>query len=289
MISTSISYATNIAELEEALRRIAIACAAIHAPMARSASERFRWTIRSLGHLPAGLDPIERAGYADADAQRISWQIGDRHVLDLDRLETVPLRAGIDCLAFCNLQRRRNGFVACEIAKDLIGLAADAGDSGADGIGAIAEGYADDLRNAGQLFGHQEGATAHRNQGRVTGLGFHAVDILFKLPRGVGERSGDQIRRDSRDTRTIANIEQPGGHRDVGRRHLRAIEDKRVLRQTVADAEWANPRRRCVDMAAAAETDRQEVRHAEQGAYSADLDDCIGLTWKSMTQLADVA
>ncbi len=183
--------------------------------------QRKRGAVRSCqgsSHLPAGLDPIERAGYPDSDAQRIARQIGDRHVLDLDCLETVRIRAGIDRLAFCNLQRRCNGFVAREIAEDLIGFAADAGDSCADGIGAIAEGDANDLRNAGQLFGHQEGATTHGNQGSVTGLGFHAVDIFFKLPRGVSERRTDQIRRYPRDTGMVANIEQPGGDRDIGRR-----------------------------------------------------------------------
>ena len=42
-------------------------------------------------------------------------------------------------------------------------------------------------------------------------------------------------------------------------------------------------------MAAATETDRQQVRHAEQRAHAADLDDRIGLTRKSMAQLADIA
>ena len=151
------------------------------------------------------------------------------------------------------------------------------------------KGDPDDLRNAGQAFRHQEGAAADGNQRRVAGLGFHAVDIFFELPRGVGERRGDHALRDRRCAGAIANIQQSGGDRDIGRGQLRAAEDKRVLRQAVADAERADPCRRRIDMAAAAEADRQQVRHAEQRAHAADLDDRIGLTRKAMAQMADIA
>ena len=57
---------------------------------------------------------------------------------------------------------------------------------------------------------------------------------------------------------------------------LHATEDKRVLRQTVADAERTHLRRRGINMASATKTDRQQVRHAEQRAHAADLDDRIG-------------
>ena len=43
-------------------------------------------------------------------------------------------------LAFGDFQRCSNGFVAREVAEDLVGLAADPGDRGTDSIGAIAEG-----------------------------------------------------------------------------------------------------------------------------------------------------
>ena len=42
-------------------------------------------------------------------------------------------------------------------------------------------------------------------------------------------------------------------------------------------------------MAATAETDRHQIRHAEQGAHAADLDHGIGFARKAVAQLADIA
>ena len=66
-----------------------------------------------------------------------------------------------------------------------------------------------------------------------------------------------------------------------------AAEHKCVLRQPVADAERADANG-SVDMAAAAEPDRQQVGHPEQRAHAADLDDGIGLARKAVAKLADI-
>ena len=83
----------------------------------------------------------------------------------------------------------------------------------------------------------------------------------------------------------IADLDDAGGHRHIGGGQRRAAEDACIA--TSAGS------RRCpgpdvtgpAHDAAAAEPDRIEVRHAEQRAHPADLDDRIGLARKAAAQL----
>jgi|HubBroStandDraft_2_1064218.scaffolds.fasta_scaffold43064_1 hypothetical protein len=77
-----------------------------------------------------------RASDTDAHPHRVSRQIGDRHILHIDRLVTVARRGSLNDTNLGDAARGRDRFVARQIAKHLIGLAADLRDPA---LGALAQ------------------------------------------------------------------------------------------------------------------------------------------------------
>jgi len=94
--------------------------------------------------------------------------------------------------------------------------------------------------------------------------------------------------RQIRDSPAVAYPGDAGGNGDVGRSHGLATEDQPLLDQPVPDAFRSDRKRVGMNEAAAAEPDRQQIRHAEQGAHAADLDDRVRLARKSAADLPDI-
>jgi hypothetical protein len=88
----------------------------------------------------------------------------------------------------------------------------------------------------------------------------------------------------------IAQPGPSGRDRGVGERQRAAAEDQRLLLQEVADAARASADafRVAVNHGAAAERDRDQVRHPEVGPDAADLDSVGGLAREAVDQHADV-
>ena len=85
------------------------------------------------------------AGHPNPDPQRVTRQIGKRHVFYIDRVQARAIGARGD-RPFRSLRfGQRDCLAAGKIAIDLIGLAADLGNRRANGVGAVAVRHADHL------------------------------------------------------------------------------------------------------------------------------------------------
>ena len=142
--------------------------------------------------------------------------------------------------------------------------------------------------HARQLLRDQEGAAADGDQRHVARLGLHAVDRLLGHARGLGEHPLAGRRVEMGDLLLVAELEHARGDGDVGRGELLAAEGDALLQQAIADRHRPDLERIELHVAAAAQADRQQVGHAEQGAHAADLDHRIGLAREAVLELADV-
>ena len=105
--------------------------------------------------------------------------------------------------------------------------------------------------------------------------------------RRFEDRAGE-IARQRGDGLRIADLDEAGRDRHIGRGHCAAAEDQRFSGQPIADTLRSDGERVWFDKAAAAERDRQQIRHAEERAHAAHLDDRIGFARKTAAQLADI-
>src|SRR5919197_1320765 len=201
-----------------------------------------------------------------ADPQSIAWQIGERHVLDVNGLKARTIRAGghraLPSLRFG--QRDRLG--AAEVAIDLVGLATDLRYCGTHRVGAVAVPHPDHLCGPGYPIGHEKGGTADRNQRQIAGFGLHSVDRILDLPLCLVEDGAGEIARQRSDSFRIANLYEAGRDRRIGSSRCLAAEDEGVAGQPIADALRPHGERIPFDDAAAAEPNRQQIRHPEEGA-----------------------
>ena len=142
-------------------------------------------------------------------------------------------------------------------------------------------------RHAGEPIGHQERAAADRDQ------------AARRRPRSsCGRplpRSSPRALSSTAATSSAGRLRPTARHRRSrrSRRPPRRRSRSGCRRRTPAPRGSADSRR-CAgrpaaapagDEAAAAEPDRHQVGHAEQGAHAADLDDRIGLARKAAAQL----
>ncbi len=86
----------------------------------------------------------------------------------------------------------------------------------------------------------------------------------------------------------LADIRETRRDRDVGRGQRLAAEHQRLFDQAIADALRADGPMVRVDQASAAQPDRHQVGHAEQGAHSADMHHRVGLAGKARLQMAEI-
>src|SRR4051794_16606582 len=147
---------------------------------------------------------------------------------------------------------------------------------------------ADDALDSVEPVRDKECAAADRDQCNVTGLRFKPIDVFLDHLLRAFENAIDHVSRQVGNLAPVAEFEQPGCDRDVGTSHLFATKYQRVLGEPEANALRANRERVWIDVASAAEADRDEVGHTEKRAHSADRDSIIGLTWEPTAQVAEV-
>src|SRR5439155_17995903 len=98
-----------------------------------------------------------------------------------------------------------------------------------------------------------------------------------------------EVARQASRVLPLADFDNGSGDLRIGHGQCLAAKHQRLLGEAIADALWPDRDGALADNAAAAEPDREQVGHAEQGAHFADLDDGISLARKAAAQLPDIA
>jgi hypothetical protein len=130
-----------------------------------------------------------RADDTDARPLRISRQISDRHILHIDRLVTVARGASLNDTNLGDAARGRDRFVARQIAKHLIGLAADLRDRRPAALAQSPWGTRTISEIPDRRSGTRKGPAANRDQRHIASFGLHAVDVnSLKLLNGTTQR-----------------------------------------------------------------------------------------------------
>ncbi len=217
-------------------------------------------------------------------------QVGERQVLHFHHGQSLAVGAGRHRLVLGELTRSADRLVAGEILEDLVHLAADLGDGGADCVGHGLVGNVEDARRRRPGARHQERAAADGDQGRVGRLGLHPVDPLLEHGADAGEGLLHQRGGQRGHPRAVAEVDEAGGHRDVGDGEDVAAEHERLLGEAIAhagrpDGERRRPRGHA---RSTAQAEGQQVGHAEERAHAADLDHVVGLAGEAVAEAADV-
>ena len=94
----------------------------------------------------------------------------------------------------------------------------------------------DHLGDPGEPVGHQKGAAADRDQRHLACFGLHAVDRVFEHGPGFVEHRTGKLARHPRRLFRIADLDDTGGDRRIGRGQDLAAEHQRLFREAVTDA-----------------------------------------------------
>ena len=137
-------------------------------------------------------------------------------------------------------------------------------------------------------LGHQEAAAADGDQRLLARVGLHPVHAFLDAGVHSRQRGLHEGARQVGHPPPVAEVDQAGGDGHVGGGERGAAEHAAVVHQPIADAARPHPAPVVVDQRAAAEADGQKVRHPEQRAHAADLDDVVGLAGEAVAQAADV-
>src|SRR6185369_5820783 len=101
---------------------------------------------------------------ADAGAQRVPGQVGERQILHLHHVDGRAIGAGRDRLVLDKPASAVDGLLPGQILEDLVDLAAHLGDRGAHRVGDSLMRHIEDFGHAGEACRHEERPAAHRDQ-----------------------------------------------------------------------------------------------------------------------------
>jgi len=244
-----------------------------------------------LGHAAQGARGL------DPDADRGGGEIGQRDLFYLDDLHRSWIRARCDrALASLIPRLVQDSLPAVRANVEYpVHLAADRRDGGADGVGHVEVLRPDDLADARYLLGNQDAAAADGDERAIVPGGLHPVDRLGEHHVGPGQRRREQppvLADPLRAARRRRAERRPAGRdRAVGQRGCRPAEDQRLLRQQVTDA--ARPDADITVITgyhrAAAERDRDQIRHPEVGPDAADRHPLRGFPREPVGQHSEVS
>ena len=137
------------------------------------------------------------------------------------------------------------------------------------------------------MFGvFQKGGAADRDQGHGGGIDLHPVCALFQHRTDMVERAGEQAPVDAVGQSRLAQIADAGGNRKFGCGQGLAAEDQGFPADPEADALRPHSKGRRFHPGAAAEPQRQEIRHPEKRPDTADFNDVVGLARKAPAEAA---
>src|SRR5262245_50726695 len=148
--------------------------------------------------------------------------------------------------------------------------------------------HTDDARYALEPVRHQERTATNSDQRHIACCRLHCIDALLDHALGFAQDARAEQSIEVREAGAVADADQPSSDSNIRGCELSTAKCDPLNGQPVSDGERTDLQRVQCYMAAPAEPDGDEIRHAEERAHTPNSDNRIGLAWKSAPELTDI-